>query len=1061
MSPKVSVIIPVYNVEKYLRECLDSVVNQTLKDIEIICVDDGSTDSSLDILREYERQDSRVKVLCQKNEYAGVARNNGMKIAQGKYFVFLDSDDFFEPDLLEVQYNQCEKYGADIGLCAANLFDDAAQIFRRAPWLLDMQYINEQPFNRKLLKNDIFKCTRFSPWTKMFSAEFVRREQLLFQNLQRANDCYFVMSALALAEKIVAVDKVLVHYRVGLKNNLQSDNASTPLACNQALSAVKARLIKAGIYEEISVAFRNNALDQCLYTVKRLEENQDAKDTWIMSMKDRYLKEFDLDADNSGCLDAKPYAELLEIIGIEQQEYSCALSVVVAVYNVEPYLKQCMDSLICQTLKDIEIICVNDGSTDGSLAILNEYAALDPRVKIIDKKQNEGLLLGRKSGVLQAKGKYILYVDSDDFLDCNACQTALDLIEEHQVDILQFTCGVEDHSDNVNAKNWLEKVLDPKVANLSNDEILDAFYTKRTHNTNVWGKIYKTDLCKNVFSYIEDFHCFVGEDIFQFFYYAYFANTFAAVNTKKLYWYRYGLGVGNTSAMTTQKYELYCKMRSLCDRIEQFLIQKNSFALCMEPYKALVKRMLEDCCRIYTNRIDTDDKEEAAKLLVKYWRNVPNSHELLEKTLGMSIKDFMEKFHTVPVYVRENTAYAASESLPKVSVIIPAFEVEDYLRECVDSVITQTLDEIEIILVNDGSTDNSLAIMESYAESDQRVTLVSQKNGGQSVARNVALEYAHGEFIYFLDSDDYILPETLEKLYGFASKNTVDVLYFGGDSFFENERLEKEHASYLNYYHRDKKVSNQIMRGEDMFHHLLDMHLFRCSVPMQFIRHDLLKRTQIRFYEGIIHEDELFSPLVLVNAERAACITDRLYMRRVRAESTMTSPQITAKRFRGKMIVAVNLFAEAICSKPLSPIGRLALSEQARTMLASSARESQKLSPNDYARAINDFPEEYRFLLKDVRNTRFVATETVVKAAASVASKDNANAANIATIQLLNAEVNKLKTEIELMNGSLSMRIGRFVTFVPRKVRGVIRCYKENGLRYTLRLVAKILFKGK
>ena len=95
-TPKVSVIIPVYNVEDYLRQCLDSVINQTLKDIEIICVDDGSTDNSLQIFREYEQKDSRVKVLTQKNQYAGVARNTGMNIARGHYYVFLDSDDFLK-----------------------------------------------------------------------------------------------------------------------------------------------------------------------------------------------------------------------------------------------------------------------------------------------------------------------------------------------------------------------------------------------------------------------------------------------------------------------------------------------------------------------------------------------------------------------------------------------------------------------------------------------------------------------------------------------------------------------------------------------------------------------------------------------------------------------------------------------------------------------------------------------------------------------------------------------------------------------------------------------------
>ena len=101
MGTKVSVILPVYNVSDYLRQCMDSIVGQTLKDIEIICVDDGSTDDSLAILKEYEAKDQRVKVIQQANAGAGAARNKGLEIATGEYLSFLDSDDFFEPDMLE------------------------------------------------------------------------------------------------------------------------------------------------------------------------------------------------------------------------------------------------------------------------------------------------------------------------------------------------------------------------------------------------------------------------------------------------------------------------------------------------------------------------------------------------------------------------------------------------------------------------------------------------------------------------------------------------------------------------------------------------------------------------------------------------------------------------------------------------------------------------------------------------------------------------------------------------------------------------------------------------
>ena len=101
MEPKVSVILPVYNVGKYLRQCMDSIVGQTLQEIEVICIDDGSADDSPQILQAYAKKDPRIKVVCQQNQGAGAARNRGLSMARGEYLSFLDSDDFFETNMLE------------------------------------------------------------------------------------------------------------------------------------------------------------------------------------------------------------------------------------------------------------------------------------------------------------------------------------------------------------------------------------------------------------------------------------------------------------------------------------------------------------------------------------------------------------------------------------------------------------------------------------------------------------------------------------------------------------------------------------------------------------------------------------------------------------------------------------------------------------------------------------------------------------------------------------------------------------------------------------------------
>ena len=121
---KVSVIIPVYNSEQYLIKCLETIINQTLKDIEIICVDDGSTDSSLQILQDFSNIDNRIKIIKQQHEGTGVARNKGLSVTKGKYLSFLDSDDFFELNILEDLYNCAEKNNTDSVVCKSKIFDN-------------------------------------------------------------------------------------------------------------------------------------------------------------------------------------------------------------------------------------------------------------------------------------------------------------------------------------------------------------------------------------------------------------------------------------------------------------------------------------------------------------------------------------------------------------------------------------------------------------------------------------------------------------------------------------------------------------------------------------------------------------------------------------------------------------------------------------------------------------------------------------------------------------------------------------------------------------------------
>lgn len=211
---KVSVIIPVYNGELYLRECLDSVCAQTLRDIEIICVDDGSTDSSCEIIQSYMDKDSRISLLHQKNQFAGIARNNGLEHADGEYVAFWDCDDTFEPDALECMYNRAKEVDADICQCGILDLDNRRKV--KAPRIsnkLRRNILQKEWFSRRTDEDCILECVDVGVWSKLFRRAFLDRIGLRFTDHRYAEDVWFTWVAACSAERITSVDKPLVCYR--------------------------------------------------------------------------------------------------------------------------------------------------------------------------------------------------------------------------------------------------------------------------------------------------------------------------------------------------------------------------------------------------------------------------------------------------------------------------------------------------------------------------------------------------------------------------------------------------------------------------------------------------------------------------------------------------------------------------------------------------------------------------------------------------------------------------------------------------------------------------------
>lgn len=220
---------------------------------------------------------------------------------------------------------------------------------------------------------------------------------------------------------------------------------------------------------------------------------------------------------------------------------------------------------------------------------------------------------------------------------------------------------------------------------------------------------------------------------------------------------------------------------------------------------------------------------------------------------------------------------------PKVSIIIPVYNTGAYVEEAVRSIMNQTLREIEIIIIDDGSTDNSLSVVEKLAREDNRIQYFSQINQGQSVARNMGIKKAMGKYLYFMDSDDFLSAEALEQCYLKSEELKTDFILFNA------QVLNKQNEFGISYDYKPPALEeDRTYSGEEILTLMLNQRSYRCSPCIHFIRFEAIELFNIRFFPGIIHEDELFTALLYLQASGAGYINNAFFKRRFRGDSVMT-----------------------------------------------------------------------------------------------------------------------------------------------------------------------------
>ena len=261
--PLVSIVIPVYNAAPYLRQCLDSVTGQTWKNLDVVCVNDDSVDESLDILNEYADRDSRICVFTKENEGKGAAsaRNLGLENAVGDYVQFLDSDDFFEPDMVETLVKKAIGTGAEVVVCRGQTFDDELQKVTGILPHPDLQYAPDKPaFNWREVPEYICEIADNYAWNKLFKRQMLADNDLRFTPIPISDDQDISMIAPIVAEKVAVVDRPFINYRVGTGTSQCDSQTRHPEAAYEGCYTVVKKLKELGVWDDVKQSYLNVAI---------------------------------------------------------------------------------------------------------------------------------------------------------------------------------------------------------------------------------------------------------------------------------------------------------------------------------------------------------------------------------------------------------------------------------------------------------------------------------------------------------------------------------------------------------------------------------------------------------------------------------------------------------------------------------------------------------------------------------------------------------------------------------------------------------------------------------
>ena len=851
---------------------MESILSQSLEEIEVICVDDGSKDTSGQILQEFAASDSRVKLLTEENHQAGTARNKGFEAASGEYVHFMEADDYVLDYAYASVYHKAVKYDLDcIKFCGITYNEKEQHAEENAEY--SMSDFGPGDFQRLLTFSEgspVYKLSS-APWTALYRRSFLLEHEIRFNDLFCVNDRSFSAHVISAKPRIMACrDRAVVHriHRAGSLTNKRPEHFD---CLEESIRIIERQLKKDHVETEIARKIINNELEDLGYWCKKLAQDKAYGEDILREAK-RFLGEelpyplaYDLLLELEKSVESPQKEAAPKSIDVFFEECtSPKVSVVLPIYNQEEYLNHALYTLTMQTLHEMEFICVNDGSTDDSMTIIREYASIDKRFKIIDK-ENSGYGHSMNVGIDAAKGKYLGILEPDDYVPFDMYEKLYAIASKDDLEIVKadfYRFGILDNGE-----------LQEKRVSLSQDKTRYNRTIDPSEETevfrfvmNTWSGIYKLDFLNKWHIRHHESPGASFQDL------GFWFQTFC--RAKKLRFcdkpfYRYRRDNPNASMYSKGKFSAHqeeykfiwdflSKDPEMLQKYENIFYYKKFNSYSMTYY-----RLDPEFKRDYLHLIYDEFKEPMEQGKLK--------EELFEPRLWTMLNEILE----------DPDAY---EDKIRVSVIIPAYNAEPYLRECLDPILQKSEIRFEVICVDDGSTDNTLEILKEYAGKDSRVRYIHQENAGAGAARNTGMKYAKGQYLAFLDADDIYDPEMLRRVYEKANAENSDVIVFRCDQYFMADNTFKSSKF---------TIKNSLLPEERPFAgSAIRRDVFRAFVGWpwdKMFRADFVRENDLKFQEQRTTNDMLFVFSALLKAERISLLEMVLaHHRRAAAGSSLS-----------------------------------------------------------------------------------------------------------------------------------------------------------------------------